>query len=93
MVIIKVMSTMGIIHSDFQKMTIDIGEAVDFPERRWLMSPQLLGSLTASFLCGSTDRIFELSNKEMDDIIYSSKKTEGVVYKLIHEDILRYKYW
>lgn len=70
----KVMNTMGIIHSDFQKMTIDIGEAVDFPERRWLMSPQLLGSLTASFLCGSTDRIFELSNKEMDDIIYSSKK-------------------
>lgn len=70
----KVMSTMGILHSDFQKMTIDIGEAVDFPERRWLMSPQLLGSLTASFLCGSTDRIFELSNKEMDDIIYSSKK-------------------
>lgn len=70
----KVMSTMGIIHSDFQKMTIDIGEAVDFPERRWLMSPQLLGSLTASFLCGSTDRIFELSNKAMDDIIYSSKK-------------------
>ena len=70
----KVMSTMGIIHSDFQKMTIDIGEAVDFPERRWLMSPQLLGSLTASLLCGSTDRIFELSNKEMDDIIYSSKK-------------------
>lgn len=70
----KVMSTMGIILSDFQKMTIDIGEAVDFPERRWLMSPHLLGSLTASFLCGSTDRIFELSNKEMDDIIYSSKK-------------------
>jgi hypothetical protein len=70
----KVMSTMGIIHSDFQKMTIDIGEAVDFPERRWLMSPQFLGSLTASSLCGSTDRIFELSNKEMDDIIYSSKK-------------------
>lgn len=70
----KVMSTMGIIHSDFQKMTIDIGEAVDFHERRWLISPQLLGSLTASFLCGSTDRIFELSNKEMDDIIYSSKK-------------------
>jgi hypothetical protein len=70
----KVMSTMGIIHSDFQEMTIDIGEVVDFPERRWLMSPQLLGSLTASFLCGSTDRIFELSNKEMDDIIYSSKK-------------------
>ena len=70
----KVISTMGIIHSDFQKMTIDIGEAVDFPERRWLMSPHLLGSLTASFLCGSTDRIFELSNKEMDDIIYSSKK-------------------
>lgn len=70
----KVMSTMGIIHSDFQKMTIDIGEAVDFPERRWLMSPHLLGSMTASFLCGSTDRIFELSNKEMDDIIYSSKK-------------------
>lgn len=70
----KVMSTMGIIHSDFQKMTIDIGEAVDFPERRWLMSPHLLGSLTASFLCGSTDRIFELSNKEMDDIIYSSQK-------------------
>ena len=70
----KVMSTMGIIHSDFHKMTIDIGEAVDFPERRWLMSPQLLGSLTASFLCGSTDRVFELSNKEMDDIIYSSKK-------------------
>lgn len=70
----KVMSTMGIIHSDFQKMTIDIGEAVDFPERRWLMLPQLLGSMTASFLCGSTDRIFELSNKEMDDIIYSSKK-------------------
>lgn len=70
----KVMSTMGIIHSDFQKMTIDIGEAVDFPERRWLMSPQLLGSLTASFLCGSTDRIFGLSKKEMDDVIYSSKK-------------------
>lgn len=70
----KVMSTMGIIHSDFQKMTIDIGEAVDFPERRWLISPQLLGSLAASFLCGATDRIFELSNKEMDDIIYSSKK-------------------
>lgn len=70
----KVMSTMGIIHSDFQKMTIDIGEAVDFPERRWLMSPQLLGSMTASFLCGSTDRIFELSKKEMDDVIYSSKK-------------------
>lgn len=70
----KVMSTMGIIHSDFRKMTIDIGEAVDFPERRWLMSPHFLGSLTASFLCGSTDRIFELSNKEMDDIIYSSKK-------------------
>lgn len=70
----KVMSTMCIIHSDFSKMTIDIGEAVDFPERRWLISPQLMGSLTASFLCGSTDRIFELSNKEMDDIIYSSKK-------------------
>lgn len=70
----KVMSTMGIIHSDFQKMTIDIGEAVDFPERRWLMSPQLLGSLTASSLCGSTDRIFELSKKEMDDVIYSSKR-------------------
>lgn len=70
----KVMSTMGIIHSDFSKTTIDIGEAVDFPERRWLISPQLMGSLAASFLCGSTDRIFELSNKEMDDIIYSSKK-------------------
>lgn len=70
----KVMSTMGIIHSDFSKMTIDIGEAVDFPERRWLISPQLMGSLAASFLCGAIDRIFELSNKEMDDIIYSSKK-------------------
>lgn len=65
---------MGIIHSDFQKMTIDIGEAVDFPDRRWLMSPQLMGSLVASFLCGATDRIFELSKKEMDDVIYSSKK-------------------
>lgn len=70
----KVMSTMGIIHSDFQKMTIDIGEAVDFPERRWLISPQLMGSLAASFFCGATDRIFELSKKEMDDVIYSSKK-------------------
>ena len=70
----KVMSTMGITHSDFSKMTIDMGEAVDFPERRWLISPQLMGSLVASFLCGATDRIFELSNKEMDDIIYSSKK-------------------
>lgn len=70
----KVMSTMGIIHSDFSKMTIDIGEAVDFPERRWLISPQLMGSLAASSLCGATDRIFELSKKEMDDIIYSSKK-------------------
>lgn len=70
----KVMSTMGIIHSDFSKMTIDMGEAVDFPERRWLISPQLMGSLVASFLCGATDRIFELSKKEMDDIIYSSKK-------------------
>lgn len=70
----KVMSTMGIIHSDFQKMTIDIGEAVDFPDRRWLISPQLMGSLAASFLCGATDRIFELSKKEMDDVIYSSKK-------------------
>lgn len=70
----KVMSTMGIIHSDFSKMTIDIGEAVDFPERRWLISPQLMGSLAASFLCGATERIFELSKKEMDDVIYSSKK-------------------
>lgn len=70
----KVMSTIGIIHSDFSKMTIDIGEAVDFPERRWLISPQLMGSLAASFLCGATDRIFELSKKEMDDVIYSSKK-------------------
>lgn len=70
----KVMSTIGIIHSDFSKMTIDIGEAVDFPERRWLISPQLMGSLVASFLCGATDRIFELSKKEMDDIIYSSRK-------------------
>lgn len=70
----KVMSTMGIIHSDFSKMTIDIGEAVDFPERRWLISPQLMGSLASSFLCGATDRIFELSKKEMDDVIYSSKK-------------------
>lgn len=70
----KVISTMGIIHSDFSKMTIDMGEAVDFPERRWLISPQLMGSLVASFLCGATDRIFELSNKEMDDVIYSSKK-------------------
>ena len=70
----KVMSTMGIIHSDFSKMTIDIGETVDFPERRWLISPQLMGSLAASFLCGATDRIFELSKKEMDDVIYSSKK-------------------
>lgn len=70
----KVMSTMGIIYSDFSKMTIDIGEAVDFPERRWLISPQLMGSLAASFLCGATDRIFELSKKEMDDVIYSSKK-------------------
>lgn len=70
----KVMSTMDIIHSDFSKMTIDIGEAVDFPERRWLISPQLMGSLAASFLCGATDRIFELSKKEMDDVIYSSKK-------------------
>lgn len=70
----KVMSTMGITHSDFSKMTIDMGEAVDFPERRWLISPQLMGSLVASFLCGATDRIFELSKKEMDDIIYSSKK-------------------
>lgn len=70
----KVMSTIGIIHSDFSKMTIDIGEAVDFPERRWLISPQLMGSLAASFLCGATDRIFELSKKEMDDVIYSSRK-------------------
>lgn len=70
----KVMSTMGIIHSDFSKMTIDIGEAVDFPERRWLISPQLMGSLAASSLCGATDRIFELSKKEIDDVIYSSKK-------------------
>ena len=70
----KVISTMGIIHSDFSKMTIDMVEAVDFPERRWLISPQLMGSLVASFLCGATDRIFELSNKEMDDVIYSSKK-------------------
>lgn len=70
----KVMSTMGIIHSDFSKMTIDMGDAVDFPERRWLISPQLMGPLVASFLCGATDRIFELSKKEMDDVIYSSKK-------------------
>ena len=70
----KVISTMGIIHSDFSKMTIDMGEAVDFPEWRWLISPQLMGSLVASFLCGATDRIFELSKKEMDDVIYSSKK-------------------
>lgn len=70
----KVMSTMGIIHSDFSKMTIDMGDAVDFPERRWLISPQLMGSLVASFLCDATDRIFELSKKEMDDVIYSSKK-------------------
>lgn len=70
----KVMSTMGIIHSDFSKMTIDMGDAVDFPERRWLISPQLMGSLVASFLCGATDRNFELSKKEMDDVIYSSKK-------------------
>lgn len=70
----KVMSTMGIIHSDFSKMTIDMGDAVDFPERRWLISPQLMGSLVASFLCGATDRISELSKKEMDDVIYSSKK-------------------
>lgn len=70
----KVMSTMGIIHSDFSKMTIDMGDAVDFHERRWLISPQLMGSLVASFLCGATDRIFELSKKEMDDVIYSSKK-------------------
>lgn len=70
----KVMSTMGIIHSDFSKMTIDMGDAVDFPERRWLISPQLMGSLAASFLCGATDRTFELSKKEMDDVIYSSKK-------------------
>lgn len=70
----KVMSTMGIIQSDFSKMTIDMGDAVDFPERRWLISPQLMGSLVASFLCGATDRIFELSKKEMDDVIYSSKK-------------------
>lgn len=70
----KVMSTMGIIHSDFSKMTIDMGDAVDFPEWRWLISPQLMGSLVASFLCGATDRIFELSKKEMDDVIYSSKK-------------------
>lgn len=70
----KVMGTMGIIHSDFSKMTIDMGDAVDFPERRWLISPQLMGSLVASFLCGATDRIFELSKKEMDDVIYSSKK-------------------
>lgn len=70
----KVMSTMGIIHSDFSEMTIDMVEAVDFPERRWLISPQLMGSLVASFLCGATDRIFELSKKEMDDVIYSSKK-------------------
>lgn len=70
----KVMSTMGIIHSDFSKMTIDMGDAVDFPERRWLISPQLMGSLVASFLCGATDRIFELGKKEMDDVIYSSKK-------------------
>lgn len=70
----KVMSTMCIIHSDFSKMTIDMGDAVDFPERRWLISPQLMGSLVASFLCGATDRIFELSKKEMDDVIYSSKK-------------------
>lgn len=70
----KVMSTMGIIHSDFSKMTIDMGEAVDFPERRWLISPQIMGSLVASFLCGATDRIFELSKKEMYDVIYSSKK-------------------
>lgn len=70
----KVMSTMGIIHSDFSKMTIDMGDAVDFPERRWLISPQLMGSLVASFLCGATDRIFELSKKDMDDVIYSSKK-------------------
>lgn len=70
----KVMSTMGIIHSDFSKMTIDMGDAVDFPERRWLISPQLMGSLAASFLCGATDRIFELSKKEMDDVIYSSRK-------------------
>lgn len=70
----KVMSAMGIIHSDFSKMTIDMGDSVDFPERRWLISPQLMGSLVASFLCGATDRIFELSKKEMDDIIYSSRK-------------------
>lgn len=70
----KVMNTMGIIHSDFSKMTIDMGDAVDFPERRWLISPQLMGSLVASFLCDATDRIFELSKKEMDDVIYSSKK-------------------
>jgi hypothetical protein len=70
----KVMSTMGIIHSDFSKMTIDMGGEVDFPERRWIISPQLMGSLAASFLCGATDRVFDLSRKDMDNIIYSSKK-------------------
>lgn len=70
----KVMSTMGIIHSDFSKMTIDMGGEVDFPERRWIISPQLMGSLAASFLCGATDRVFNLSRKDMDDIIHSSKK-------------------
>lgn len=70
----KVMSTMGIIHSDFSKMTIDMGGEVDFPERRWIISPQLMGSLAASFLCGATDRVFDLSRKDMDNIIHSSKK-------------------
>lgn len=81
----KVMSTMGIIHSDFSKITIDIGEAVDFPERRWLISPQLMGSLAASFLCGATDRIFELSKKEMDDVIYSSKKQKELFIRSFME--------
>lgn len=81
----KVMSTMGIIHSDFSKMTIDMGEAVDFPERRWLISPQLMGSLAASFLCGATDRIFELSKKEMDDVIYSSKKQKELFIRSFME--------
>lgn len=68
----KVMSTMGVIHSNFKEMTIDMNRAAEFPERRWVVSPQLLGSLTSSFLCGATDRIFELTKKEFDDIVLSS---------------------
>lgn len=76
----KTISTLSLIYSGFDNASIQLTMPVDFPDRRWAISPSLFGGMAASFLCGG-DMSFRLTEREMTDMVLSSIRQKDIFIK------------